>query len=197
MLHSPLTPFFSVCPSSPTSSPSRGPHYPNPPSPRPPSPLTLGLLHGAAPPTHSPCPSAGPTTSHRILPTHVWSTRPNSSRFPPHTENKDKSPSLPHTDGTWASAPNLGALTAFPLSLKQPCLLETSVPKTHQGFSDSRAVALCSLSLNIFSPSICTTDPSGQPELPWSFPVSLSQTSASSAICWALRTSHLILFWSI
>ena len=64
VLHSPLTPFFSVCPSSPTSSPSRGPHHPNPPSPQPPSPLTLGLLRGAAPPTHSPSPSASPTTSH-------------------------------------------------------------------------------------------------------------------------------------
>ena len=152
MLHSPLTPFFclpliSHLQSIPWPPPTT---YPNPPSPQPPSRPDPGTHSWSSSPHTRPVPQRRP--HHQSLKPFLFKcgpTAPPPAASQPHTENKDKSPSLPHTDETWASAPKLGALTSFPLSLKQPCLLETSVPKTCQVFSASRAIAPCSQSKHL------------------------------------------------
>ena len=147
MLHSPLTPFFLSAPHLPppihpvalTTNITQTHHLLS----QPPT-LTLGLLR-EAPPHTQPGPQRRP--HHQSLKPFLLkcgSTAPPPAPSQPHTANKDKSPSLPRTDRTWASAPKLGALI-LPSVLKQPCLLETSVPKTCQVFSDSRAMALCSV----------------------------------------------------
>ena len=76
---------FSVCPSSATSNPSRGPHhqhYPNPPSPQPASHPDPGTPSWSSSPHTAWPPAPAPPPVTETLPTQVWIDSPSSSPFP-------------------------------------------------------------------------------------------------------------------
>ena len=173
MLNSPLPPLSSFClPLIPTSNPSRGSHhqrYPNPPSPQPPAlpgPVTAPLL--TAPP---------PLVASFLLKCRSTSPSPAAS---PHLKDESPSPAT-HGDATWALVLRLGSPTSFLLQLHSlPSVPYTPMPSINvyplnmpSIFSPPGPLPLVPQS-KIFSPVICTPEPSCQPELSWSFRVTLS-----------------------